>query len=202
MKRSNMFIIGITGSIASGKSVVSEILKQNGIKIIDADVVSRQCTEPGSEGAKLIKQFFGKDVFDEEDKLLRRKLGEIVFANKNKLIELNNILHPLIVSQIKAQLENYRQQGKATVALDAPLLIETGLDKLCNEVWLVVADDQIRLNRLILRDNLTNEQAIARMNNQTSQKYKSAFATRILYNEGNYNQLKIEVEKLLNKIRG
>lgn len=198
-----MLVIGLTGSIASGKSMVSSILEDLGAKIIDADKIARKVVLPGTEGLKLVISEFGGDIIDNTGALDRRKLGEYVFSDEDKLKKLNEILHPLILTKINRELNELKQNGTVHAAvLDAPLLIECGLHKVVDEVWLVIADDVLRLQRLMKRDGLNEQQARARMLSQLPQEEKLRYADIIIENNGKLNHLRKKVKQLYKERMG
>lgn len=184
-----MRIIGLTGNIASGKSTVSEELKKLGAAIIDADVIARQAVLPGSKVERAVKEAFGDEYFDENG-LNRRKLGKLVFEDEKALQKLNAILHPIIIDMIQDRLaELERESPEKTAVIDAALLIEAGLHRLCTEIWLVTAPDDVRENRVMERDGLTREEARARIGAQTPQAEKIPLADKILVNDAGRSEL-------------
>jgi len=184
-----MRVIGLTGNIAAGKSTVSKELQKLGAIVIDADVIAREAVAPGSEGERAVRAAFGERYFDKNG-LNRRRLGNLVFRDEAARNRLNAILHPIIVGAIKERLAALqRHLPKATCVIDAALLIETGLYKLCSEVWLVVASDDVRLRRIMERDRIPKEEARARMRAQTAQKLKLQKADRVLVNDDGREEL-------------
>ncbi len=189
-----MRIIGITGGIASGKSTVTDILKKRfNYIIIDADQLARQAVEPGSPGLKKIITAFGQTVIDENGELNRSMLGEIIANNDQARIKLNAMIHPEVKKLYDQQINFYRKSGIPTVFYDCPLLFETNLQKTVDETILVVADKEIRIERIMERDNLTREQAIKRIDMQMSDKEKIALADTIIENNGSMNDLLITI---------
>ena len=184
-----MRIIGLTGNIASGKSTVSAELARLGAIVIDADLLAREAVAPHSEGESALKKAFGERFFDENG-LKRRMLGILVFEDEHARKRLNAILHPIIKGMALKRLADIENEnlGK-TAVIDAALLLESGLDGLCTEVWLVVAPDHIREKRIVERDGLTRGEARARIQSQTDQREKIRYADRVLINDSGREDL-------------
>ena len=145
-------VFGITGSIAAGKSEVERLVGAHW-PVIDADVVSREVVEPGAEGLTRIVEAFGNDVLDEDGRLNRVGLRNIIAHSKEAQLKLNGIMHPLIIGTIQNRLEAMAQKGQSVAFVSAALMIESGSYKNYNEgVILVTAPDDIRLDRLLQRD--------------------------------------------------
>lgn len=176
-------IIGITGKTGSGKSSVAKsMIKQNpSALLIDADEVCHRILEK-DEVAVALAYEFGKDVISNR-KVNRRKLAQLVFTDKSKLDKLNKVTHPLIAEDIINTIEKAAADGVKTVILDAPTLIESGLNEICDEVIFVKADKQVRTTRIIARDDLSVEEARQRMNFEHSDDYYIEFASKIIDND-------------------
>ena len=159
-----MEVIGLTGQIASGKSTVSAYLRQKGFAVVDADEIAHEVIRRGGRAYAAVVRQFGTEFMGAEGEIDRRKLGQAVFADPEKLAQLNAITHPCICAEIRARLAAQR----GTVFLDAPLLVQAGLDTLCGEIWQVTAADDIRLGRIQVRDGLDADEARARMQSQAS----------------------------------
>jgi dephospho-CoA kinase len=188
-----MKLIGLTGGIASGKSTVTNMLRDAGFTVLCADEVSREICKKGQAGATAIREAFGVDFFYEDGTLNRKKLGAYVFADKNELARLNALLHPLIMQAIFKKTE-----GPADVyIIDAALLIETGLYKNMDEIWLITADEETRRARLMARDALAQKDAELRFAAQMPEEEKRKFATRIIDNSGDIEDTKKQVQKLI-----
>jgi dephospho-CoA kinase len=195
-------LIGLTGSIAAGKSAVSDFLRQQGAHIIDADALSRQAVLPGSQGAASIKEAFGGQFFDEQGELKRRALGDYIFANPQKRELLNSLLHPLIAQSALQQYREIQQKDPRTlVILDAPLLIEAGWHEWCQQVWVVIAPEEVRLERLMKRDNMSLAQAQRRLSSQMPQQEKLKYADAVIDNGGALENTYQQVLKLLSAYR-
>lgn len=179
-------IIGLTGGIASGKSTVSDIFKNLGIKVYDGDIIAKDIMAK-EEVILELKENFGKDIFDNEGRLNRKKFKEIVFNNKEKLEILNGIVHPKVIKEfynIKKETNT-----KDIVLFDVPLLFETGIDKLCDRVIVVDIDENIQIERIIARDEITIELAKKIIEKQMDRKIKISKADYIIENNGTKEEL-------------
>lgn len=193
-----MKIIGLTGGTGSGKSVVSRYMEEKGAVIVDADLISRQIVEQGKPAYLEICNYFGTDILDTDGNILRRKLGEIVFHDKEKLGFLNQCTHGYIRKEMMQQIEEARKEGKASyVILDAPLLFEANLETLCDAVWVVYADAEVRAKRVMERDGITYELAMARISNQKSWEEYKAKADVVIDNSGDFSHLQEQMRLLL-----
>ena len=190
-----MYVIGLTGMIASGKSTVSEFLRQRGIVILDADKISHQVILKGQPAFEEIILYFGADCLGADGQIDRRKLGRIVFSETEKLEVLNRIVHPRVTEEILRQL----QQQKGVVVIDAPLLIQAGLGRLCDEIWNVYAEQTLRIARIMARDHLEEEQALARVYSQQVHMPEDKPVYRI-ENSGSYETLIEQVKTQLTRI--
>jgi dephospho-CoA kinase len=179
-----MRLIGLTGGIASGKSLVSRQLQRLGATVIDADRVARDVVQPGRPGWEMIVKEFGRSFIDSDGGLDRKALGQLVFNNPRELERLNRITHPLILAEIEKLLQKYRSGPEEVVVLDAPLLFETGLDRCVDEVWVVMVDHQTQVKRLMGRDRLTEQEAEHRTLLQIPLEEKASRADRVIDNRG------------------
>ncbi|WP_434632206.1 dephospho-CoA kinase [Thermoanaerobacterium thermosaccharolyticum] len=192
-----MEVIGLTGGIASGKSTVSSILRSLGAFIIDADIVSREIMIKGTKTYNILVNEFGKEILRKDGEIDRKKLGNLVFADKQKLNRLNEITHPEIIRRIKEIIEEERKNGKEkAIILDAALLIEMRLFNMVDEVWLVVVDKKTQIRRLMKRDNLNYNDALNRIKSQMSIEDKMKYADFIINNCKDFNAIKKQVELL------
>lgn len=196
-----MRLIGLTGSIASGKSTVSNRLKELGAYVINADAVSHEVTASGSEGLRRIEAEFGSDVINESGTLDRKRIAALVFADNGRLQALNSILHPIIMENMRVSTrEISARDDKAVVVWDVPLLLEIGAHNEVDEVWLVIADDTLRLERAMKRDGATRQSVEARMAAQMPQSEKERYADKIIVNNGSVQELVIKVDALFKAI--
>ncbi len=186
-----MRLIGLTGGIASGKSLVSRQLQGLGAVVIDADRIARDVVQPGRPGWEMIVREFGRSFIDSDGGLDRKALGRLVFNDPRELERLNRITHPLILAEIEKLLQIYRSGHEKVVVLDAPLLFETGLDKFVDEVWVVMVDHQTQVKRLMERDRLMEQDAEHRIRLQIPLEEKASRADRVIDNRG----LPVETER-------
>lgn len=192
-----MSVIGLTGGIASGKSLVSAVLRKLGAKIVDADEVARLVVEPGTAGWAEIRREFGDKVLNPDGSINRKALGGIVFANPAQLAKLNKITHPHILNYFRNELDSFREQkGAPALVLDVALLIESGFYRLVDEVWLVVVSREVQISRLIERDGISREQALQRINCQMAVEEKQKYADIVIDNSGSLESTRQKVETL------
>ncbi len=193
-----MRIIGLTGGIGSGKSTISKILAQMDIKIIDADTIARQVVKKGQPALKEIVESFGWDILLKNGELNREKLGGIVFSNKEKLKVLNKITHKYIMKEIEQKIEDEKRKKRySKIIIDAALLIEVGLNKICDEVWLVVADKELRIKRIMERDLLSLEETKKRIKLQITDEKRLQYATSVIHNNNDHQLLELRVKELI-----
>ena len=179
-----MYIIGLTGSIASGKSTVSRILSQCGAPIVDADIIARAVAERGEIGWQKIVETFGEGVLQENGELDRGKVGEMIFRDASKRAELDRIMHPIILERMEAEVAMYEAKGEQIVILDVPLLLELGWQDKVSVVWPVAVSPDTQKQRLMARNSLTEEQAAVRIASQMSIEEKRRYADVIINNDG------------------
>ena len=190
--------IGLTGGIASGKSSAGKLLQEkHRLAVLDADRYARDALAPGTTASQAVLNRYGKRVFC-GDHLDRKALGEIVFNNPNERLWLEQLVHP-VVNQMMDQ-EIIRLADAKAIVLMIPLLFETGLESLCTEIWLVDCDEKQQIERLITRDNCTNQQALARINAQWPLARKRLLADRVINNRNGSDELEIEVAVALNHL--
>lgn len=190
-------VIGLTGGIATGKSTVSALLRQRGALILDADLIAREIVEPGEEAWKEIKDTFGEQYLQEDQHLNRIKLGALVFTQSKALVKLNHITHPRIKARIKERLKAVTKKKKKPplVVLDAALLLETGLDELVEEVWLVYCSKEEQIKRLMARNNLDYHSALARIEAQKMPLQEKKIYAQVFIDNNNSKE---ETEKQIN----
>lgn len=176
------YILGLTGGIASGKSTVSAYLAQNGALIIDADLIARQVVAKRSSGLKQIVAKFGEEILTASGELDRKKLGKLVFSNKDLLKNLTDITGPLIRAEILREIEAAKKAQVKLVVLDIPLLFETGYQTLCDKVMVVTVPSEVQLERVMKRDNLSAAEARKRIANQLPASKRNELADVLIDN--------------------
>lgn len=176
-----MLVIGLTGGIASGKSTVANILAGLGARIIDADKIAREIVEPGKPAWEEIKLTFGPQYLKFDGSIDRRALGNLIFSDATARQKLNAITHPLIKKEITDRVAVYRkQEPSGVIVIEAPLLLEAGMQPMVDEIWVVTAPEEVRLKRLMARDNLSREEALQRLKSQLPEEERLKYATRII----------------------
>ncbi|ATN02596.1 dephospho-CoA kinase [Staphylococcus capitis] len=189
-------IIGLTGGIATGKSTVSELLTAYGFKVVDADVASRKAVKKGSKGLDQIREKFGQEAIDDNGEMNRKYVGELVFNNPEQRIELNKIVHPIVREIMEEEKNHYLNEGY-NVIMDIPLLFENDLQDTVDEVWVVYTSESIQIERLMERNDLSQEDAKARVYSQISIDKKSRMADHVIDNLGDKLELKQNLQQLL-----
>ena len=197
-----MLKVGLTGSIAVGKSHVLSIFRELGCHTIDADRIAREVVTPDSEGLKLVVEDFGKEVLRPDSSLDRQKLGAIVFADEAKRLQLNSILHPLIIAAQDEQIRQIEQSDPKGIAIiDAALMIESGGYQRMNKLIVVYCEPEIQLQRLMSRDGLSRETAETRIAAQMPQDEKKTFADFLINTSGDHRQTRAQVEDVYRELR-
>lgn len=174
--------IGLTGSVATGKSTVSNMIQHAGIPLVDADIAARKVVEPGTEGLKEIVAYFGEEILLADGTLDRAKLGEIIFKDKEKREKLNEITHPRVKDYMLEARERFFRAGEELVFFDIPLLFESHLESLVDQIIVVWTTPETELKRLMERNNLTKEEALARINSQIGIDEKAKKADFVINN--------------------
>lgn len=172
-----MLKVGLTGSIAVGKSYVCECFRELGCHVLDADLTARKVVEPGTPGLARIVEEFGNGVLLADGSLDRKRLGSVVFGNEEKRLLLNSIVHPLVIDAQDRWLKDVESKQPGGIAIiDAALMIESGGYKRFNKLIVVWCKPDIQLQRLTSRDGLTAEEAIKRISSQMPQEEKKRYA--------------------------
>ncbi|HHW91878.1 MAG TPA: dephospho-CoA kinase [Firmicutes bacterium] len=192
-----MRVIGLTGGIATGKSTVSQILAEEGFPIIDADLIAREVVQPGEPAYRDIVHSFGEEILNNDGTINRKLLGRLVFGEPAFLQSLNQITHPRIIEEINRRLQALREKGAEVAILDAPLLIETKLHLLVDEVWVVTCPRELQIKRLQERDNLSAAEAEARIKAQMPLEQKISYARQVIDNSKDKAHTRRQVQKIL-----
>ncbi|MCF6092971.1 dephospho-CoA kinase [Microaerobacter geothermalis] len=194
-------VIGLTGGIASGKSTVSAMLRHRGAIIVDADLIAREVVKKGNPAWEKIIQHFGQEVLDVNHEIERKRLGEIIFSDPEKRRILNGIVHPYVREEMEKQKKEGQAQGKLVV-LDIPLLIESNLFHMVDQVVLVYVPKSVQLVRLMERNQLSEEEALARIHSQMPLDEKKKWADFIIYNDGSKEETERQIDHLLFQLFG
>lgn len=194
-------VVGLTGQTGAGKSTISRIFAENGFSIINADIVARQVMEKGSPCLAEVAETFGRDILNADGGLDRKKLAGLVFTDKTKLETLNTITYPYITREILRQINVFSGMGKIFILLDAPTLFESRADDFCEIIISVLADAEVRRQRIIKRDGLTPEQAQNRMNSQLSEEFFISRSDYTINNNGSPETVCEIAGELADKIR-
>ena len=192
-------IIGLTGSIGTGKSQSSKVFKQIGCYIIDADKISRTLTAKDSKCLKDIVGAFGTDVLNDNGTLNRKELGSIVFNDKQAKVELERIIHPHIIRKTNEIIA--KKYNSTDIIVDAPLLFEVGLDRICDKVIVIYAKYHLQLARLMRRDNLLKEEAVKRISLQMPIEDKMKLADITIDNSGTLAELKKNIKFIYKELK-
>ena len=194
-----MYIIGITGGIACGKSTVSNELRKYGARIINADKMAHWQMSPGGEIYNSYINHFGRDILDEEGLIDRRRVANIVFNDKDELNWINDMAHPILLKHVREQLVINQNEGVTLTVLDVPLLFESGWNKECDETWVVYLKPIRQIKRLMERNNLTQEEATSRINAQLSNRERRLLADKIIDNNGYKSSTRGQVRSLIKR---
>ena len=192
-------IIGITGGIASGKSTVTEFLRQKGFQVVDADVVVHQLQKPGGRLYQVLVEHFGEKVLLENGELNRPLLASLIFSNPEEQ-EWSKRTQGEIIREELAALRNQFAQTEALFFMDIPLLFEQNYASWFDETWLVYVNRDVQLERLMKRDQISKEAAESRLNSQWPLERKISLASHSLDNNGNQEQLIVKVVQLLDEM--
>ncbi len=195
-----MKLIGLTGSIASGKSLVADMLLKLGASVIDADQIAREVVKPGMPAWKALVETFGEDILASDQTIEREKLGKIVFADDEARLKLNRITHPEIGREMASQIVKYQEKGKSFVVLEAALLLETDAKSMVNSVIVVTVDKDIQIQRLLKRDNISREEALQRIHSQMSGEEKAGQADYVISNSGSIEETEKQVHSLWQRL--
>lgn len=197
-----MRIVGLTGGIGSGKSTVTDYLISKGFHVLDADKIAREIVMPGSDMLIELSSVFGKEILQEDGSLDRKKLGMMVFSDAEKKETLDRLMHTRILEMIHERILEFREESahSKVIFIDAALLFETGLSKSTDEIWVIDADDETRIRRIMARDGLQREEILKRIESQMTREEKNSRADVILDNSGEPEALYRQIDELLKRI--
>ena len=205
-----MKVIGLTGGIGTGKSTAAEYLHSKGFAVIDADQIGRDMTADGSPLLAVLDEMFGPagpygregvEILSAPGVLDRRAMASLVFSDDGIRYKFNEIMHTAIIDEIKREIECCETEGKAHVLIDAPLLFEAGVNRLCDRVILITAALEKRIERVVSRDHMTREEIVSRIKSQMDDSEKAALSDFVVDNSGSLEDLYDELDKVLNCIK-
>ena len=191
-----MLVIGLTGSIGTGKSEAARQLEALGAAVIDADEVGHEAYTPNTEAWRQVVAVFGDEILGEGGEIDRRKLGAIVFSDAAQLAKLNQIMHPRMARMVADKIEVLRSQGVGVAVVEAALLFEAGWDSLVEEVWVTDSPDQTVIERLKKRNGLTEEEARKRISSQMGRAERLEKSDIIIDNSGDVARLETVIKEL------
>ena len=191
-----MKVIGLCGGSGSGKGTASSIFMELGIPSIDTDAIYREMTRGDSSCMQALVEAFGQGVVNDRGGLDRVRLGEIVFADSDKLKLLNTITHRFILDETRRRIKLFADLGYSAVLVDAPVLFESGFDSECDEIICVIADNGVRADRIMYRDGISREKAYARINSQMSNEELVSCCNYVIHNDSDVESLRAGVSAL------
>jgi len=191
-------VIGITGGIGSGKSVVTSLLRDKfGAAVIDTDTIGHEVIEIGKSAYKKVIETFGNKVLAKDGSIDRQKLGSLVFSNQELLCKLNDIIHPAVEVEVDKRIAEFIKKNYKYIALETALLIKVGYNRKCDKVWFVYADKDIRLKRLYNNRGVEKEKAIKIFESQNSEEEFRNIADDIINNSGSESETEIQIKNIL-----
>ncbi len=198
----NRLLIGVTGGVSSGKTIVTDMLRELGSPIIDYDLIARQVVEPGKPAWKEIVDYFGRQVLQEDDNLDRKKLSKIIFQDIEKRKKLEAVTHPRIHEQFVNQLNVLSKKDPgAIIQVVIPLMIEQNLQHMFHRILLVYVPEEKQIERLVKRDKISEEEARNILNAQLPIDEKVGYADFVINNEGPLAETRKQVEELWQKLK-
>lgn len=195
-------IIGLTGGIASGKTLVAAEFERLGAIVIDADIIARDVLQPGEEPYKMVVEEFGEKIVAQNGEIDRTRLGEIVFNDCERLKRLNQLTHPEIIRRIEERIkEIVENKSNRIIVLNAPLLIEVGLHTKMDRVVVVYADTEKLIERIVSRDKIKREDALKRLSCQMPLKEKIEYADHVIYNNSTREETLDQVDTIFKDLQ-
>jgi len=197
-----MKVIGLTGGIGSGKSLVADILREKyNAYILDTDSIAKRQMEPGGESYLLVVGHFGKEILNPDGTINRQKLADIIFRDAEKRMKINQLTHPMVLEAVKKEIEDVRKSRKAEyLVVETALMIESGYDFICDEVWYVYAPEELRRSRLRQTRGYSDEKIDAIMANQCRDEEFRARFDKIIENTKDRIYLEQQVDKLVRSL--
>ncbi len=192
-------IIGITGGIASGKSTVVAEIRKHGYQVIDADQVVHELQAKGGKLYQALCNWLGSEILQENGELDRKKLGQLIFSSKDMLEKSSRLQNGIIREELAKRRDELAKTQKVFF-MDIPLLIEHDYMEWFDDIWLVHLDEKTQLERLVMRNHFSKEEAKKRMASQMSTEAKKPYADKLLDNSGDLTELKAQINQLLQEL--
>lgn len=196
--RNRRLIFGITGGSGSGKTSASSILAEKGVHIIDTDVIAHKVTEKGTECLSELEEYFGSEIISADGTLDRKKLASVAFTDDNKKAQLNRITHKHIKDSV---LKDIEKSTADIIAIDGAVIIGSNIEPLCEFIVSVVANREIRLERIKKRDGISDKQAVERLNAQPDDRFYIENSKYVIYNNSNNEELRKNVYAVYDEIK-
>jgi len=197
-----MLIVGLTGGVASGKTAVSEVLREEGAYIIDADQIARELVQPHGPAWNELVRTFGKEILQGDGSINRKQLADRVFEDPSQRRHLDQILHPLITEEMDRRTREIGEKNpEAIVVIDAPLLIEVGYHRRVDELMVVVSTRTEQIERLKARDGINSEQALRILSSQMPVEEKVKLADFVIRNEGSLAEVREKAKKVFRELK-
>ena len=197
-----MLIVGLTGGVASGKTAVSEVLREEGADIIDADQIARELVQPHGPAWNELVKTFGEEILQGDGSIDRKKLADRVFVDPNQRKLLNQILHPLITEEMDRRTREIGQKNpEAVVVIDAPLLIEVGYHRRVDKVIVVISNQAEQIERLKVRNGIKSEEALRILSSQMPVEEKAKLADFVVRNEGSLEEMKKRAKEVFKELK-
>jgi len=197
-----MLRVGLTGSIATGKSFVASVFEELGCRVVDADQTAREVVMPGTPGLKALTEAFGEEILNADRTLDRKQLGAVVFADESQRLRLNHILHPFIIARQDEILNEWEKDDPSGIGIvDAALMIESGGYRRFDKLIVVHCRPQVQLERLMLRDKLSLDEAQRRIDSQMPQEEKQKFADYLIDTSDGFEPTKAHVLRVYEQLR-
>lgn len=191
-----MRIIALTGGIACGKTTVAGMLRECGAAVIDADAISRSLTAAGGRALGELREAFGDGIFQPDGTLDRAALGAVVFSNEEKRMQLNAILHPMVIDEMERGIERCREEGVQIVILDVPLLFEANMQHMGEVTVCASAPQEVQISRMNSRNGWDREEALRRIRSQMSMEEKRSLSDLVIDTDKPLEALRAEIQQL------
>lgn len=189
-------VLGLTGSIATGKSTAVEVFRKAGYPVVDSDLIAREVVEPGTSGLAAIVAYFGKNILNSDGTLNRKALGQLIFSDDQKRTALNQLLAPFLEERIVGDIQAAKKTSDLVIA-DIPLLYEQGYERHVDQVAVVYIPEKLQVERLMKRNHLTEDEAQQRVKSQESIEMKKNKADVVFDNQGTVAELEKQIHEWL-----